>query len=458
MAIDPTFGMPFTNFQQTGSFVQPVEPPIDPWDGGSLVALPCVNVEWLRLLLGAGTQLLNPSTWDPALSDTARVLVLQRATDLLAGLAALDLCVNPVIGASLDNCVLNLHLADGSIVPVTNWASQFGDCVRANVPAPVPTPVNPGHPTDNACAIAEWLRSVITNDMLQKLHDALQAGQSVDQWITGVIDEITAFAPILGFITGPFLATHTTALPQPLADLQDAVNDTGFQRNLRCAIYAAIKAVGYVDGTNFAQVATNISGIVYTHAWVPPMIANFWTNMGLAQIQTLQNEGSLTAADCSSCALAFCKEFDVRLNTQGYTASGGLSPTWVSGLGWVGAYESGANVTRLWISQPTSYWGGLCTVDTVAVNYTQAGAGDGSNENHTPHINLFNGATLVKTINMPLGPWAGGKRVFAVSPPVAADSFDFYVLSEGHVSNPLLIYSEISGTTSGPFSGSTCPD
>jgi hypothetical protein len=181
--------------------------------------------------------------------------------------------------------------------------------VKAHVPPPVPAPVNPVNPGPNACSIATYLAHFIMIETLKNMHTALLAGQTVDEWIRGIVTDILAFAPILAFITSPFESQYHTALPQPLADLNDAATDGVFEPLLKCAIFQAIETVGYVDGSNFAAVASSIAAISYTHAWVPAMVANFWTQMGLPQWQTLQAEGSLTAGDCSACPGPWCYEF-----------------------------------------------------------------------------------------------------------------------------------------------------
>lgn len=369
--------MPFERFQQVGSFVEPAAPPIDPWDGGDLVALPCVNVEWLRLLLGAGMQLLNPSSWLESLSDSGRVLVLQRATDFLAGLAALDTCVNPIVDVTFADCSFTLHFADGSSRAIVDWDGTIKACVQGWVP-PSPPVTAPGATTpQKACSIATWLQQILFQDALQKLSDALHAGQSVDQWITGVIDEITAFAPILGFITGPFLALHTTALPQPLADLDAALADATFQQNVICAIYNAIVSTGYVDATNFPNVGSNLAAISYTHAWVPTMIANFWANMGLPAWEQIQAENPLgPSTGCTTCG-GWCWYMDFGAGPSGWVAESGAGlylPSGYLGPGWYQQTASGprlawqASLTipgavpvtgvDIWVIDPQTKWDG----------------------------------------------------------------------------------------------------
>jgi hypothetical protein len=416
--MDPAFDMPARNWGQQGSFQKPVAPPIDGPADGTLVQLPCINRDWLPLLMGAVDQLQNPSTWLESLSDAARDLVLSRVTQLQEMLWSNPevLCVPPVEYRFTSDCLLQTSSDSGATwVTVPGFDTYFDACVKAHVPPAVPVPVNPGHPTDNACAIAGWLTYNIFQINEQKLHDALMAGQAVDQYIREAVQTIVAFAPILDFIVGPFEAFYNTALPQPLAELQAAASDSGFQLLVQCAIYSAIQGVGYVDSTNFAQVGTNLAGIAYTHPWVPVLLANLWTNLGLTAWRTIQAEGSLTAADCSSCG-AWC---------IGYTASA-LSTYWAAACGApCGNFAAGA-----WNSVPrgdlglaflriiTSGFPSGQTLTQVDIRITASN--DDTDPTYVRAIYLLDvGFGILRTISLPHGIWGSDTKLSFAFPPTS---------------------------------------
>lgn len=347
---DPYWGMPDVDWQPTSSFNSPIAPPLDDPLVGPLVQLPCVNQQWVPIILGCLAQLTDPGVWLASLTDDQRSLVLNRVDSLrsaMAGTVSTPCC--DVRMRLTSDCHLQFSVDNGATyTTVDGWDANLDGCVKAHVPPQVPVPVAPGLPNNNACSVAGWLQSELASITAQHLHDALAAAQSVDHWITSVVDDIVAFAPILAFVVSPFQTMYNTALPQPLTDLQDSINDAGFQASVRCAIYNAIKGTGYVTAGNFAQVATNLAAIAYVHAWVPPMYANLWTNLGLQSIQTLQAEGSITASDCSACG-EWCHIFDFTLSDQGWSAY--LAGTvYHPGEGWVAPFNNaGGGLTELGI-------------------------------------------------------------------------------------------------------------
>lgn len=338
---EPTWSQPLVDWQPNASFRQAATPPVDGPADGELVQLPCINVEWLPLVLGSLDQLRNPSTWLDTLSDPALSLVIERSDQLRAmvGAAVNVPCCNVEMRLT-SGCVLQFSTDGGSTWnDVTDWAANFDACVKAHVPPQIPVPAVPGSPSQSGCAIAEWLTEQLWIVAGQKLHDALNAGQRVDQFINDLVTQIAAFAPILDVIVGPFQAEYTTQLPQPLANLQTALSDVSFEAEVRCAIYSAISSTGYVNFSNFSTVAANIAAISYTYSYIPAMIANLWTALGLPAIQALQAVNPITAADCSSCGGTWCYFFDFTLNNQGWQTFGGHG-NYVAGVGWKSTLDS----------------------------------------------------------------------------------------------------------------------
>lgn len=383
MTYDGVWSMPTRNWKPSASFLESAAPPLNGPADGPLVQLPCINEDWLPLVLGCLDQLRNPSTWLDTLSDSARELVIDRASylrSMVAGAVNVPCCnVEMRLNSS---CVLQYSTDGGSTwTDVTDWASNFDACVKAHVPPQVPVPAVPGSPTQSGCAIAEWLTEQLWIIAGQKLHDALNAGERVDQFINDLVTQIAAFAPILDVIVGPFQAMYTTQLPEPLAHLQTALSDTSFEADVRCAIYSAISGTGYVNFANFSAVVSNIGAISYTYSYVPTMLANLFNALGLPAIQALQAVNPITAADCSSCGGTWCYYWD-------FTTSPGLwSPvngkaSYSSGLGWLSVPDGSPYETvALYLDM-----GGTHTITEMQWNYN---AHDGNTAGQAHEMGVF---------------------------------------------------------------------
>lgn len=448
--------MPFERFQQVGSFVEPVAPPIDPWDGGDLVALPCINVEWLRLLLGAGMQLLNPSSWDPALSDSARVLVLQRATDLLAALAELGVCVNPVIGASFDNCVLNLHMADGSTVPVTNWAAQFCECVKGCIP-PVPPP-NPGvTPKDqHACNLAGYMATAFLQECVTVAHNALVAGNNVLQFFQQLAADIATGNPFLEVLVTVAADMYPTVQAQPIADVAAVAGDVTLWSNVTCIIFSCIRSVGYLDATNFGCVQIGLGAMSYSKPWVPPLLSNAWRDAGLRFLQQFDAPGSLDDVDCTACSTVWCHEVNFRTAPECWGAHvppyGG---TLVGGAGFVSQARpttgySWIVIQNNWTCTPTALTTTGVTIGvTASTANTLAGA--------TREVDLYNGATLVGTFSLPNGAYGAPTKVsVAFGGHLTWDEMVVWWYADGSGPVATIAFLEHQGTGVNPFGADNC--
>lgn len=449
---DDDWSMPLPNWQPTGSFIRAATPPVGGPIDGDLVQLPCINVDWLPLVLGALDQLRNPSTWLDTLSDSALESVLDRANylrSLVAGAVNVP-CCNVAMRLN-SSCTLQFSTDGGSTWnDVTDWNANFDSCVKAHVPPQVPVPVNPGNPEDNACAIAEWLTEQLWIIAGQKLHDALNAGERVDQFINDLVTQIAAFAPILDVIVGPFQAMYTTQLPEPLANLQTALSDTTFEADVRCAIYSAISGVGYVNFTNFSGVVTAIGAISYTYSYIPTMLANLFNSLGLPAIQALQAVNPITAADCTSCGQTWCHYFDFSVSDGGWLTTGfsGFFGNYVPGVGWEGV-NIGANYNGVQIYFDL---GAAHNITEVQVNLTSNG-GSTSGQPHLVGTTNAPGSSYVWSAstpfpaNAPAYAWQSGTGSGSARYAVAA-----YV-SAPSTATTIIAGIQLRGTGPSPFSG-----
>lgn len=322
MAIDPSFGMPFERFGQTGSFVEPVTPPVSAWDAGTLVQLPCVNVEWLRLLLGAATQLINPSTWDPTLSDSARVAVLQQATDFMAGLADMSGCCNVQLQLTA-GCVLQISMDGGAtFTDVPGWDANFGPCVVNAIP---PAPSNPRGtlPDQATCNLAGFLASEVIQGSIALAVADFNATKTAEQFGRDLLPLLVSF----GFVATAAFASiafdlYDLLTAGTIADFTTASTDPVLKGGLTCAIFTAIEAAGGVTDSNFPTLLSNVCGISYAHPEVTAAICTYLTNLGAVGLRELQQLGALVDEDCSLCSGAtWCYVFTgATINTPPWVA------------------------------------------------------------------------------------------------------------------------------------------
>jgi hypothetical protein len=104
---------------------------------------------------------------------------------------------------------------------------------------------------------------------------------------------------------------------------------------MTCAIYAAIRATGYITSGNYPAIVTNVCALTYTYPPVITAICGWITALGLQNLQAMQQAGALDDVDCSGCDVTWCYYFDFRLNAQGWVLHP-LVPNGVytAGLGW----------------------------------------------------------------------------------------------------------------------------
>jgi hypothetical protein len=109
------------------SFVQSVA---DPGTAPTDAPLYCfkVNASWVPYLVGCIMQLAQPPAWATSSAD-----LLGRVQDLIALVGTSGACVDPQLKLDPVDCILKLSL-DGGVTwtAVTDWATEFPLCVRAN--------------------------------------------------------------------------------------------------------------------------------------------------------------------------------------------------------------------------------------------------------------------------------------------------------------------------------------
>jgi hypothetical protein len=347
--IDPTFGRPFINFQQVGSFNQPVVFPADgPFDG-VLYQLPCVSAPWIRLILGCLTQLVNPSTWDSS-NDAITLAAVQTAQELLGAIGdSVNVPCCDITMQLTEECMLQFS-TDGGVhwTNVSNWDTNFCPCVSGCTIPPVPA--NPGNNPiqQHACNIAGFLASEIVQKTMVAVESYVGTTDQEFQFASDLATALLWAFPISrAFINAAYDWYHNV-VGQLLSQVTTAATDPTLWSDVTCAIYNAIHLDGYVTAGNFAAVHTNLASLSYTYSWVAPAIAAFWNDLGLQNIQYLQSIGAVDDVDCTNCG-AWCNQEDLSMGVGAWSPYVAGHGTYVSGTGWETTYipAAGRGVMQL---------------------------------------------------------------------------------------------------------------
>lgn len=334
---DPAWDMPQRNWVQQGSFESGTIPPFVEPDEGTPICIGPIAREWLYVVLGAIDQLRNPSTWIIA-DDDVLYTTLRRVDKLKEIIAVSEGCVPPVQMRLNSECVLQYSNDGGATwIDTTDWAANFPGCVKSNFPPPVPVnpPDNP--PGQEACNIATWLGRQILIAALKQRSTDRTANNNVSDSVANIIHAVFFNIPFIDDLTNATNYMVQTTNPETAADVAAAATDAGFEAAVIKAIFDAIHVVGFVNASNFATVAANIAAISYpAHAWAPIMIANFWTNLGLATIRQMQSEGTVTDGDCSAYDTPWCYRWDFASNDGGWQEfyPGDQYGVYAAGVGW----------------------------------------------------------------------------------------------------------------------------
>lgn len=335
MSIDPAFDTPFNDYGQVGSFVSPATPPsLGPLEG-TLVSLPCINPDWLRLVLGCVDQLRNISSWLPTLTDTQRVALLGQVEDLRIALQMAAPCCDVAIRLQPD-CVLQFSTDGGATwTDVDGWAANFANCVQSGI-IPGPPLLPPGFPPNTrACNIAAFLANDIIKEAITQAINAYDHDLSLLALAGNIAAATFAFELpwTAAFIYGVYdLYQFFTA--GNIADLRTAEADPVLWSDVTCAIYNAIHTDGAVTEANCAAVIANICALPYTPAVAISTICAYVTQLGCNGLRAAQVAGALTTGDCSGCGGTWCYEWDFTVSPGPFINFNAYDGVWVAGTGW----------------------------------------------------------------------------------------------------------------------------
>lgn len=351
--IDPSYDMPFSDYGQEGSFVAPIIPPLNGPLDGVLVSLPCINPDWLRILLGAVDQLRNPSTWK-GLNALQLVQVLGQVEDLRGALQVAQPCCNVAMRLTAD-CHLQFSTDGGSTwTTASGWDANLNGCVRSNIPQPIP-PTPPGQTVNqHACNLSGYIASEIIKKAITDAVTAFNNTLTAIHYANDIMASLAFAFPITSLAFQAFTDLYALYNSGTIGDFTFAETDPALWSSVTCAIYNAIKNVGYINSANLPAVISNVCGLVYVHPDVISAICGFLTTVGLTNIQAMQTAGAYDEVDCTSCG-TWCWQFDFTLGMQGWSilSSGGTAEgSWVAGVGFRTVTFGGQAVLAIQYSLP----------------------------------------------------------------------------------------------------------
>lgn len=338
MVIDPAFDAPYYAYQQAGSFASPIAVPAQPSNAGTLVCLPPFNKDWLPILLGCVHQLSNPSTW-VASSDADTVSALQQAEDFRMLLAQAGPCCDVAMQLT-PGCGLQYSTDGGTTwTDVAGWSANFQNCVRNQIVAPVPP--NPTHPVpvDEACDIAGYLAHEIIQQAVAQGVSSFQTDAELMTFAQDVMASLAFAFPITAEAMLALSQFYSFYNANTIGQFTAARDDPVLWADVTCAIYQAIKTLGYIDSSNIGAVRSNICAISYTPAVVIQAVCAFIDNLGLDNLRAMQMVGALGTTICTSCdstAGMWCRQESWKGGQGGWQLSThqGGGGKWVSGVGW----------------------------------------------------------------------------------------------------------------------------
>jgi hypothetical protein len=123
----------------------------------------------------------------------------------------------------------------------------------------------------------------------------------------GLANEIAITLVGVGFVwTAAFVEAasivYQAITAMHLTDFEDAISDPSLWSAVRCCIFNAIKATGYVTEANFPSILTCLGGISYTHADVVSAIHDYVQAIGWHGLAELsQPAGTGATNDCADC-------------------------------------------------------------------------------------------------------------------------------------------------------------
>jgi hypothetical protein len=447
---DHQWGMPGEGWGPQSSFIVPLTPLADAPGDAPLVQLPCINANWLAILRGCIDQLANPATWDAAAGDFSIATILDHVDALKAMMSDSNVPCCNVEMRFTSACGLQFSTDGGSTWnDVTGWNTYFQTCVQAQIIAPIPP--NPGGSTvqQHACNIAGYLANEIVKVAMEKVVAYVGTTTEQLQFAKDVLNTIGYAFPITYAATNAFVDWYNSVVSQILSEVEAARDDPALWSAVTCAIYQAIKGAGYVNASNYSAAHANIAALTYTYSWVIPVVAQWWIDMGLTNIQQAQNVGAMDDVDCTNCG-NWCLQDNIYSGMNGWSLYDGFA-TYVLGTGWKSQYDPPLNREDVGIKKSLAaattinhvdFW-----VETIA----------GSQPMGTYYVFLFHGGSSVASQSGAGVAGSAGLWHFAATfANILCDEIVLYWVNSTLATQVAIQYATYGGPGPNPFGADDC--
>lgn len=305
------------------SFQQPVPPPdIDPDTGWLLQAM--YSIEWIQVLAGALTQLLQSTTWDTDTEDD-RMLAQNRAMLLMNILLGSSVSVQ---GITNTQTTVYRYDADSDQVQVSfDGGTTAQDAPGADPRHQTTFPPNTGtsQPCDAAGSYVTWLENFIgtATTIIGTGSDAT----SLAAFMLGLLVDLGPFGIILDIITAVALGLVSLG-----ADVINLNMTPGVYHRLQCILFENMDSSGQLSQTALATVESQVSSEIGGVA--ADIINPILSMMGEGGINNAASTQHATG-DCTDCE-GWCYQFDFTESDGGWEAVtlNGLTAAYVPGQGW----------------------------------------------------------------------------------------------------------------------------
>jgi hypothetical protein len=365
-------------WQQT-SDLQAVDLP----EAGPLDApLVCIsfNQDWLPVVLGAILQLCRPAQWTG--DDSAQQAAVTAATLLALSIGDAEVC--PVLAFQCDpDTGLPQYSVDGG----TTWIDlpacfkgakgDTGDtgATGATGPAgppfvgqgdPPPTPQG-GTISEQACNIASYLAAEVLQVAMAQNVSSYNSALTLIDAVTALFDLVPGVDVVFGLAVTAGAVLYNYYTSASIGEFTTASTDATLLADMRCAIYEAIRADGYVTAANFGTLVANIGAISYVDADVITALVAFLNALGAVGLEAIQLNGSLYVGDCSTCAdpPRWCYHWDFTTDVGPWGIFTGEDGVYVPGVGFQSTVDTGAAAASIRIVPPDP------TIDTVTVEFSR---------------------------------------------------------------------------------------
>ena len=304
---------------------------VDGWDSYQSLCLPLVSMKvgdgcQLAFSVDGGTTWQGVAGWDEYQASCLPKVLQTRFTD---------------------TCELQTSSDGGTTwATVPGWDTNLSACFSSWLTTAggvtIPTqPVNPGNlSADNeACAVASYLANDFIKVSLTQAVNSLEGNIGKAGLLLGLAQAIPGVDVVLDLLAFGAVGLYSAISGGTIGNYQSALADPTLWSAMTCAIYNAIKSVGYVDADNYSAVLTAVGGVTYTHSEVVSTIHDYVAGIGLKGIQQVQSAGALDTGDCSACGGAWCYEFDFTTGEHGWAITNG-DGEYLTGQGFQGTHDT----------------------------------------------------------------------------------------------------------------------